>query len=289
MNTRLENELIQIEVNDMGAELSQLVKKSSGKDYMWTGDKAFWTGKSPVLFPIIGSLNGGRIKSDGKEYAMANHGFARRSLFKLIEESKNTLTYELTENNVTLAQYPYHFSLQLKYSLINSGVEITYTIKNNSDKVMPFQIGTHPAFMCPMGDTNQIEDWYLELEKKETLKTIGLRDNLLLEDHLTTIIEEDNILPLKEEDFYEAAFVFKDVDSSYVTLKSDKTDEKVKVTFEGLPDLAIWQPKKAPFLCIEPWYGHGDPYGFDGDLLEKPRMIHLSQGESYTAKLTIEI
>ena len=47
---KLENELIAIEVEEHGAELKSLVRKNTGKEYMWKADPKFWGRTSPVLF-----------------------------------------------------------------------------------------------------------------------------------------------------------------------------------------------------------------------------------------------
>ena len=39
---KLENELIAIEVEEHGAELKSLVRKNTGKEYMWKADPKFW-------------------------------------------------------------------------------------------------------------------------------------------------------------------------------------------------------------------------------------------------------
>ena len=46
---KLENELIAIEVEEHGAELKSLVRKNTGKEYMWKADPKFWGRTSPVL------------------------------------------------------------------------------------------------------------------------------------------------------------------------------------------------------------------------------------------------
>lgn len=38
---KLENELIAIEVEEHGAELKSLVRKNTGKEYMWKADQNF--------------------------------------------------------------------------------------------------------------------------------------------------------------------------------------------------------------------------------------------------------
>lgn len=46
---------------------------------------------------------------------------------------------------------------------------------------------------------------------------------------------------------------------------------------------------KAPFVCIEPWYGLGDPRSFQGAFKDKPLMNHLLPGASFMSKYDIII
>lgn len=52
------------------------------------------------------------------------------------------------------------------------------------------------------------------------------------------------------------------------------------VALDDFPHIGFWTLPPAPFLCIEPWTGYGDPENFDGDLYEKPSMRILAPGES---------
>lgn len=49
---------------------------------------------------------------------------------------------------MTLAQYPYHFELEVTYSIKGSKVTVTNTVKNTDEKAMYFYLGGHPAFIC---------------------------------------------------------------------------------------------------------------------------------------------
>ena len=289
MEIVLSNGIIKATINTLGAELTNLVNLESGFDHMWTGDPAYWTGRSPVLFPIIGSLNGGAVKVDGKSYSMGNHGFARKSEFQCICQDDHSATFRLTPDDAIKGQYPFDFILDLTYTLIGTAVSIGYTVTNSGDAVMPFQLGTHAAFKCPMGNTNRLDQWYLEFEKKETLGWIGLRDNLIDVDNVTPMMADNKILPLTPEQFYEGAIVFKEVQSGHIALKSNATEEMITVSFTNMPDLGIWQPVDAPFLCIEPWKGHGDPVGFQGELIDKMGCVLLEAGKEWTAELRIRI
>ena len=70
------------QINPLGAELWSLTD-AAGREYMTDADPAFWTGHAPLLFPIVGALNGGRYRVEGTEYALPKHGFARTSRFEL--------------------------------------------------------------------------------------------------------------------------------------------------------------------------------------------------------------
>ena len=32
-----------------------------GLEYIWTGDPAYWPGRNPLLFPIVGGLRDGKV------------------------------------------------------------------------------------------------------------------------------------------------------------------------------------------------------------------------------------
>jgi hypothetical protein len=46
--------------------------------------------------------------------------------------------------------------------------------------------------------------------------------------------------------------------------------------FENLPDLALWRPIGAPFLCIEPWHGTASYIGDGPEISERPNSIKLA-------------
>ena len=50
----LSNGILTVQVNEFGAELQSIRK--NGHEYLWQGDPAFWGRRSPVLFPIVGSV-----------------------------------------------------------------------------------------------------------------------------------------------------------------------------------------------------------------------------------------
>lgn len=288
MNTILHNALAQAEISPLGAELVSFKRKDIDTEYMWSGDAAYWTGRSPVLFPIIGAARSGAIRVDGQAYPIGNHGFARRSEFTLVENDDTHAVFRLTQDDKTLAAYPYKFTLYLTYTLTGSTLEIAYRVENPDNQQIHFQLGTHPAFNCPLDEQGSFSDYVLEFEEAEPLERHFLTDTGLIIAGKTEPMQGDtSTLPLTHEMFAEGALVFRNVRSRRIILKSEQSERSVGVSFEGFPDLGIWQPKDAPFVCIEPWQGVADGENFTGELPDKEGIITLEPGASHAAKLTI--
>ena len=90
----LRNELLSVVVAEKGAEL-QSIKDANGKEYLWQADPKYWPRHSPILFPIVCSVNNDTYCVDGKEYHLPRHGFARDTDFTLISQSNRKVTFAL--------------------------------------------------------------------------------------------------------------------------------------------------------------------------------------------------
>ena len=142
----IKNDKLSVSADTFGAELHSI--KLDSKEYLWQCGDA-WKRYAPILFPFICSPKDRTYKAGGQEYHMAaNHGFARDSEFTYAGSTKNSLSFLLKDNDVTLAQYPYHFELEVTYSIKGSKVTVTNTVKNTDEKAMYFYLGGHPAFIC---------------------------------------------------------------------------------------------------------------------------------------------
>jgi len=56
-------------INPLGAELTHL-RDAEGHELMTDADPTYWAGHAPILFPIVGRLNGDTLRLDGRDYAM---------------------------------------------------------------------------------------------------------------------------------------------------------------------------------------------------------------------------
>jgi len=109
------------------------------------------------LFPIVGSLKNNTFEYNGTSYSLPRHGFAREFTFEVIEKRKIALFF-ITIQRRNAKKYPFSFELQLSYTLVDCSLHLGYKVINNSETILPFSIGGHPAFALPKAfDSYQLE------------------------------------------------------------------------------------------------------------------------------------
>ncbi len=277
----LENSRLRIQVESRGAELHSLWDKDLKREYLWQGDPAIWTGRSPLLFPIVGKLKDDRYLLHGNTYLMPKHGFARNSEFALTAQSADSLTLSLTDSTETRLCYPYAFALHICFLLEENRLQITHTVVNPSlTETLLFSIGAHPGFSCQLGDCLVFE----EMEKPEAYR---LNEQFLLSDAPSPVPFEGKSLPLTAGLFENDALILQDPRSRWVTLRSAAQEDWLRVDFFDAPVLGLWAKPAAPFLCVEPWYGIDDHSSVTGELSQKPQILSLPPKSSYPFPLRI--
>ena len=97
---------------------------------------------------------------------MPRHGVVRKKEFKCVEQTENSILFEIESNEEMLAQYPYEFKLGINYILEGKKITTRYIIENKDKEIMPFQIGGHPGFHCPLYKEESYEDYELVLSKR---------------------------------------------------------------------------------------------------------------------------
>lgn len=286
----LENAKIRIIVSPRGGELHAITSKTTGTEYLWNADPAYWKYHAPILFPIVGRVTGGKYRVDGQTYELPPHGFARISDFTLLEETQDSITFELKDSEESLKIYPFRFALRITYALAGSSVITTLEVANQDVKPLLFSIGAHPAFMCPIDPDETLNDCYLEFSEKETAAIMPLAESGFISRQRQAYLQNENRLALKKELFHNDALIFDRLKSETITIKSKKSTTSLSFSFTDFPFLGIWAPKDgAPFLCLEPWQGHADYDGFAGEFKDKAGILSLGIGESvaYSYKTTI--
>ena len=280
------NHDIRASIRGLGAELVRL-QDGNGTDYLWDGNPRWWDGHSPILFPIVGELNEGKLKVDGKAFPMARHGFARVSAFEMILREVSHCAFRLRPNEKTRAQYPFEFELRLDYEVIGRALLIRASISNAGDIVMPASFGFHPAFRWPLVADKSKADYSITFDEPEVACVERPLNGLLSGTPRPSPVVGKR-LDLADSIFEDGAFIFDKLKSRRV-IYGASTGPRIAVAFGGMPHLGIWSKPEAGFVCIEPWHGYASPQDFDGELRNKPGMMLIEPGQLRQLEVRIEI
>lgn len=286
----ISNSYLQVKVLGKGAELSSILSKKTGKEYMWDANPDVWGSHAPVLFPIIGALKNGESAIDGVKYTIPKHGFIRNNdALELKHQSDSELRLQLSYSDITLQMYPYKFEFNITFRLEVNRLIISHQVRNLDSQEIFFSLGAHPGFKCPINEGEKYSDYYLEFESVENASAKLLNSDGLVSDNTQHIFKNINILPLTRTMFDKDALMFTDLKSRKVSLKSHTSDQVLTVRYKDFSYLGIWAKPNAPFVCIEPWLGLADHEKSDDNFLKKDGLIALQEGQRFSAEYSIEI
>lgn len=263
MVMELKNQNLTVQFKEFGGALTS-IKDKDGIEYLWQGNPEYWSGQAPVLFPICGSLREDRAcfrVDNGPEFwgNIPRHGLVRKSDFKCEKISENCISFSIQADQITLKNYPYQFELKIIYTLTGKTIRTEYQVSNNEpEKSMPYFIGGHPGFNCPLLDNESYKDYYLEFSEVENCSIpkqypeSGLLDLL----DRTPFLNDQKCLDLDYSLFSYDAITLDQLKSRSVSLRSKKHDKGLRLDFEDFPNLIIWSTtNRGPFIALEPWSG----------------------------------
>lgn len=273
--TRIANADLSIDVSPLGAEM-QSIMTADGRSWLWSGDPAFWTGRSPVLFPIVGKAPGDTLLIDGKPYPMPQHGLARRREFSLDTATDTMCRYVLDASQETRAVYPFDFRLSVEHSLDGDTLTVAAEVENRGRDPMPFGFGFHPAFLWPLPGADG-KSHTVTLGNGAEPKRQPLEDGLLSQEREPSPFDE-GLLVLAHSQFENDALIFPEGAGNGLTYAAEG-GPALKFRFENLPNLALWTKPGAPFLCIEPWHGMAAEYDGSRELRDRPSTTVLAARE----------
>ena len=254
---------------------------------LWDGNPAFWKGRAPLLFPIVGKVPDDRLLVGGKTYPMRQHGLARISPFALFARDETSCTYRLDASDASRESYPFAFRLDVRYALNGPALAIKAEVANRGDIPMPVSFGFHPALRWPLPGGGAKEEHEIVFSEEEDAQVRRLNQGLLRAAAAPTPIKGRR-LTLLEDLFAEDVLFLDKLQSRSVEYRSSR-GPGVRVCFPGMPHLGFWSKAGAGFLCIEPWQGYAAPEGFSGELATKPGGVEIEAGGSRTFAMSLEI
>ena len=282
----IENHALVVEVSTFGAEL-QSIKSEDGREWLWNGDEAWWSGRAPLLFPIVGGSLNDTVSINGHDYMLQRHGFARKSEFKLVEKTDASCIFELVWSDTTLAVYPFKFCMRVTYVLDETKLTNSVEIINQDDQDMPFGFGFHPAFNWPLPGAEADEPHFIELANGVEPKMMRLNETALFSEELLASPFKHGKLQLEHSQFVDDAMVFPDGAGTKLSYGAE-TGPELHFEFENLPNLALWQKPGAPYICIEPWHGMAGVDGKGTDIMARPSTYVLAPNTNQSFSYSVE-
>lgn len=268
---KMQNNEVSVCIDEHASEIHSFKDLATNIEYMWQGDPKFWKGRNPTLFPMVGSTWDKKLHINGKEYVTGNHGFTRNSDFTCIEHDDTHIVMELKDSEETRNQYPFAFTLDITYTLEGRTLTIHYEITNDNDVTMPFNFGLHPAFNWPICSEDEPTSYNIKFNQAEDIPSLDL--NATME------------MPLNRDALKKTVII-----TNPKSTESTLTDGKHSVTvgYHNYKWLAFWSPE-APFVCIEPWYGHADFEEVKVPFEQREGTLFLEAHQKWTTDYTIRI
>ena len=291
MKVTLKNDLLTVDIDTHGAELQSIRNTRTSEEFLWQGDPTFWGRRSPVLFPIVGSVWNNKFRVDGVEYDMSQHGFARDSEFRVVEtDNEGEAWFVLESDEKTLQRFPFRFRLFVGYALDGERLRVMWRVENIDSRDIVFQIGAHPAFNYPQFNAADDVHGYFNIDGTNLHSQVISERGCIGPDEKHIELDGDQMLELSTTTFAGDALVFADRQVRRVSMLDREKKPYLTLLFDA-PVVGLWSPPagNAPFVCIEPWWGRADRVGFDGEFSEREYVNRLAPAHNFTAGYMIII
>lgn len=278
----LQNDVLAVEINELGAQLHSIKRRDNGLEYLWQGDARSWGRQAPILFPFVGRLKDDEYEFDHKTYHQGQHGFARDRQFAVVNQDDNQVVLEQRSDDETRQVFPFEFILRVHYQLVAAQLQVSYEVINPAERSLIYAIGAHPGFNMPLTPTGDFNNIKFTVSPAEEYSRIVLEGPYNDSGH-PRLIDMTTGFNLDHQLFDHDAIIFKTGGMDFAATLTDlATDHGVTVSTKETQYVGLWSayPAKANFACIEPWWGIADNVAADGLLLHKQGMSRLASGAS---------
>lgn len=286
----ISNNQLAVTISPIGAEVQSIKDVNTQCEYLWHGDAQWWSGHSPILFPIVGGLWNGTCRVDGQELHISKHGFVRRAPWRVVCVEAAKAVFEFVSTVGTFAIFPYAFRLTATYSLDDRKLRAEFCVENLGGSPFCFQLGGHPAIALPNWDDAQPLDGYLRLEGNPIHVLRAGEQGCLEPDTFPVPLNADGLVPLTVDTFSHEALIFDNHQVSAATVLTPSGQPVARVESTA-PVWLFWSPQgvHTPFVCLEPWYGLCDHQSFCGDITERPYINTVNGHATWMGGYGIEI
>lgn len=276
--------MIKISKNDKSAIISEqggelLALYQGEKNLLWGRDPAVWESSAPLLFPICGRLRDNTYYHKGKTYTLTPHGFAKRMLYQITQQTDDSVRLTIRDNDETFKSYPFSFEFSVTYTLTEQGLQVDFTVSNHSQEPLPYSLGGHWGFAL----SESIEGYSLRFDAPVSLSR-EILDGAYISGEKEMLDVQGDTLPLSYHICDNDTWVIRNAPPACTLLLEGR--EVVRLEYPDSPHLLIWTKPQARFVCLEPW--NGMPDGDKCTEITQKDSIHLlapTQEQKFTHKI----
>src|SRR3546814_8259836 len=124
--------------------------------------------RTDTHFPYTTLFRSDSYRLNGREYSLPQHGFARRSMFRIAAQDDASGLFRLDEVEETQRVYPFDFRLDMAFAVEGVSLRMTATVMNRGSEDMLFSFGFHLAFAWPLPFGGKKEEHRVLLDGQRT-------------------------------------------------------------------------------------------------------------------------
>jgi galactose mutarotase-like enzyme len=277
-------------VSRLGAELISVARRNAAGE--WIGflnrdneigpPEKGWANHATVMGYYLHRIKDERTLYRGQEIRGGTHSFLRGKTWHRVESGRDgELTYRITPEDFSAAEYPLKVSLDLTYRIEGERVSVSFRFKNDEPELTAhLEFGLHPGFAAASFQSFRFK------------MPAGLyRRHFSPGNYLTGEIEDIQFaggeMPFEREKLTGSYILeLADVPDLAFTFSDPASRRTVALDLTGVPYLTLWSDG-GPFLCVEPCWGltdHHEQRAFE----DKEGIQKIPAGQELVADFSFE-
>ena len=248
-------------VSRLGAELISVARRNLAGD--WIGflnrdneigpPEKGWANHATVMGYYLHRIKDERSLYRGQEIRGGTHSFLRGKIWRRVPSKRDgELTYRITPNDFSAAEYPLKVSLDLTYRIEEIRVVVTFRFTNDEPELTAHVgFGLHPGFASSSFDS-------FRFEVPPGIYRRHFSPGNYLSGETEDIQFAGGEMPFEREKLPGSYILeFVNVPDRRFTFSDPPSGRTITLDLTSVPYLTLWSDG-GPFLCVEPCWGLTD-------------------------------
>lgn len=245
-----------------------------GRDLLWPGVEGVWSETAPVLFPVVGRSPDNHLWTEHGPEPMPIHGFARTSMFELLDRGPTHAEYRLRTGGLSIAAYPHAVTLTVRYTVSSARLSIAFEVLNEGLSSAAFQLGWHPGLRVSPDYALDLVLTGAEGLEARRLTAEGMLTQPIALQAMDEMGNGERRLRLSADLFAQGALILAGA-ARQTTATLPKAGVRLSAASQDPTNWTVWSIPGQPFLCIEPTWGLPPVLAAPSRLQDRPGAMTL--------------